>query len=130
MSNTEFQLRSGRGRVDSFTGLLATNGSAAVTGAKDTVGQQTSSVARTATGKITVTFPTYFKDVFSYAAQLHQGTPDGYGKIAQVDSFSAGSGPSTPATMVIGTYQFNPANGTSAHADTTAEITWSCQVRR
>lgn len=102
-----------------FRGILSTNGSGAVTGSANTA---QATVARTATGKITITFPTYYAKCFGYGAQLHLGTPNGY--YAQVDSVTLNS--SGKCVMVIGTYK----GSDDSADDTTGTITWALAVRR
>jgi hypothetical protein len=114
-----FFTKSNLNRILSFDGILSTNGAGAVTNALDTASAPT--VARTAVGKITVTFPNFYEKVYSYNADLFLAAPNG--SIAQIDSFTLNS--SGKAVMVIGTY-----TAAFAATDTTGTVCWSAVVRK
>jgi hypothetical protein len=119
-TNTRYPTYTNKGNVDVYDGYFVTNVANAVSGATDTA---RGSVARTGAGKYTVSLPIFYKDVFGYQVQLHEGAPDGY--FAQVDSVVANS--AGKAIMVIGVY-----NPSFAAADPVAPaiVTWSATVRQ
>jgi hypothetical protein len=117
-SYPQFRLTSNRGQVNLFAGICSTNGTGALTNEANTA---RATVARTAVGKITVTFPIWYAQAYGYDAQYHQGTPNG--TYAQVDSFNLNS--SGYGVMVIGTY----TSGNVA-TDTTGTLTWETHVRK
>lgn len=119
MSSIDFKLSTGRGRIDQFDGYFFTDGAGAVSNDIDTVNKVT--VAKTGTGKYTVTFPYYLDKVYSYNAKLHATSAD-HASFAQVDSFVTNSG--GKAVMTIGIYT------TSSAANVTGCVTWECIVRR
>jgi len=114
----QFRLTSNRGQINLFAGICSTNGTGAVTNENNTA---RATVARTAVGKITVTFPIWYQTVYGYDTQYNQATPNG--TCAQVDSFTLNS--SGYAVMVIGTY----TSGNVA-TDTTGTLTWEAHVRK
>lgn len=117
-----FKLATGRGRVEHYEGLFTTSTTDgyAISAAADTFGGSLT-IARTAVGKITITFPVKVEKVFSYDAKLHL-TSASNTKFAQVDSFTIDS--SGKAVMVIGLYT------TATATDLAGKVTWSCDVRR
>jgi len=118
--DNRFKLATGRGRVEHYQGIFSVNGTGAVTNAVDTFGAGLT-VARTATGKITLTFPVSFDKIYGYDAQLNLASATSV-SFAQVDSFTGNS--SGKAVAVIGTY------GTASAADFTGTVCWSVDVRR
>jgi len=117
-TQVQFHIKANRGNINSFCGIFNTNGAGAISNEKNTA--RCISVARTAVGKITVTFPDTYQDIYGYVAQLHLTTPNG--QFAQIDSVTTSNG---HLVMVIGTY-------TNAYAavDTTGVVMWDCHVRR
>lgn len=121
-------IRSSVSNVLTYSGVFYPAGTGSITGESNTAG---ATVARTNTGKITVTFPKFFQNIYGFHAQLHLATANA--SKAQIDSFSKGS-TSTKASMVIGTYGTQIDEGhNSAAADVAAnaenKVTWTVTVR-
>ena len=122
MSEISFKLGTNRGRVISNSGAFYPAGTSAITGEKNTA---RATVARTAVGKITVTFNEGFGDFYGSNANLNMATPDG--SYAQIDSYTANL--NTKAVMVIGTYNAsNTAIDVAANANNM--VTWEIVVRK
>ena len=118
-ASLQFASKTNQRDINNFSGQFTASGSSAVASEANTA---RATVARTATGKYTVTFPIFYKDIYGYGASLKVATPAGVS--IQVDSITKNS--SGKCVMVIGTY----AVTSFAAADATGVICWFADVRR
>lgn len=108
--------------TDILSGLFYPAGTGAITGQVNTANLKTA--ARTATGKITLTFPCNFQKIYFASAKLNMGTPDG--TYAQIDSMVQTSG---LLVVVIGTYSA-AHSAADVPAVATNFVAWELQVKR